>query len=86
MQDKNTANDASHFVKTWMKHRRDLEVNTLPYLDSLMDALTHFEPSAPDDLRQELYLMIPLLQYGTARRIVDLKFQNPPENVQIPRA
>lgn len=83
MNDKTTSTDAIHFVKTWAKHRRDLEENSLPYLDSLMSALAHFAPSSPSDMRQELFFMVPLLQYGTARRLVNLKYGTPPENVKI---
>ena len=83
MDNRTTATDAAHFVKTWLKHRRDLDENSLLYLDSLMDALVHIEPTSPDDMRQELFFMVPLLQYGTARRLVDLKYHSPPENSRI---
>ena len=83
MDDKTSPTDAMHFVKTWAKHRRDLEENPLGYLDRLMDALARAEPTTPDAIRQELSFMVPRLQYGTARRLVDIKYRNPLENIQI---
>ena len=71
------ADIASNLVNAWVGHSDALERHALPYLDHLMDAILAEEPTHPNGLVNRLCGMAPGLQYGTARRLVDLKFGHP---------
>lgn len=68
---------ASKVANIWSEHEIALDQYALPYLDSLMDAIVAKHPIDPESLITKIYTMVPGVNRGTARRLVNLKFGNP---------
>lgn len=67
---------ARHFVGIWNDHEQALTDAALPYLDQLMDAAVAAEPMTLFDLKRQLVRMVPGMHWGTARRLVDMKYRH----------
>lgn len=67
---------AQQFVGLWQAHTDALEHTALPYIDHLIAAAVAAKPLRRWQLRTLLTDMIPGMQLGTARRLVDLKYPN----------
>lgn len=65
---------AKEFVGLWQAHTDALEYTPLSYIDQLIEAALAAEPMTRWQLRSLLTHMIPGMQLGTARRLVDLKY------------
>lgn len=67
-------NTSQLLVGEWARHEKAMEEAPLVYLDNLLDALAAKYGQDPVTLAKKLYVLVPELQYGTARRLVRLKF------------
>lgn len=67
-------------VVDWLEHKRALQRQPLFYIDQLMDAIVAEEPFTAEELGHLLCRFVPGLPYGTARRLVNLKFNGPAAN------
>lgn len=67
---------AQEFVGLWQAHTDALEHTALPYIDHLIAAAVAAQPLTRWQLRSLITDMIPGMQFGTARRLVDLKYRN----------
>ena len=61
-------------VGYWGRHERAMEEAPLLYLDHLLNSLAREYGEDPVTLAKKLHAMVPGLHYGTARRLVRLKF------------
>jgi len=73
----NARHIANKIVNLWADHEEALDGQALPYLDSLLSAIVARKPIDPESLITKLHTMVPGLNRGTARRLVNLKFGNP---------
>jgi hypothetical protein len=76
---------ARHFVGIWNDHSLALEEVPLPYLDHLMDAIVANEPLTKWQLQNKLVRMTPRILWGTAGRLVDVKFHKHGRSDILPR-
>lgn len=65
---------AREFVGLWQAHTEALHYTGLLYIDALIEEAVAVEPMYKEELRERLCRLIPGLPYGTARRLVDLKY------------
>lgn len=75
---------ARHFVGIWNDHEQALSEATLPYLDHLMEAVIAAEPTTLFDLKCLLVRMVPGMHWGTARRLVEMKYRHLDDGDTIP--
>lgn len=66
--------NAKNLVKFWTRQEQAMKDNSLAYVNNLIDAI--FDAGTQDlySIINTLHRMVPEIQYGTAKRLVWLKF------------
>lgn len=78
-----TTDSAAIFMNAWRGHERILHEKALTYLDSLMDQIVSEGPVDRETLIDKLHLVTPILNRGTVRRLVNLKFDHPDATIRL---